>query len=120
MMSERGVGLRILITIATLAIIGCAVQPKMQYEALPGTTTSLGQALATCKYESTASTQTVDYGYRSILFQSLDQSARRSNLMELCMRAQGYILEIAPQNGSQATASDVLLWPTQSGKLKEK
>lgn len=107
--------------IATSAIFGCAAQPQMQYEALPGTTISLGQALATCKYESTASTQTVDYGYRGTLFQSLDQSMRRSNLMELCMRAQGYVLEIAPQNGNRATNSEVLLWPTtQSGKLKEK
>jgi hypothetical protein len=45
---------------------------------------------AQCDYESTASTQTVDYGYRSKLGQEIDRADRRNELRKLCMKARGY------------------------------
>jgi len=78
---------------------GCATQTPMMWHH-----PTIGQNAATraddlkiferdkaqCDYESTASTQTVDYGYRSKLGQEIDRADRRNELRKLCMKARGY------------------------------
>lgn len=86
-----------LIIILTIALAGCATpQPPMYYTRTSSTPAGadLELARAKCEYESTASTQSTDYGYRSMFGQELDRAMRKGKLMEMCMKAQGFVLHI--------------------------
>ena len=72
-----------------LAVTGCA-QKKIFTK--PGLTQAQwDRDYAQCEYEATSSTQNVDYSYQSVVGQALDQALRRRNLMELCLKAKGYV-----------------------------
>ena len=45
---------------------------------------------AKCDSETSAATQTTDYGYRTIFGQELDRALRKGELMKKCMLAKGY------------------------------
>ena len=83
------------IFVLALALSGCAekviwIQPEL-------TNTEAQRQFAQCEYESTAATQNVDYGFRSIFGQALDQGMRRKDLMEKCLRAKGFSPQKPPE-----------------------
>jgi len=89
---------------ATLALLGvgflvgaCAYDPPvMTWRATRDDAAPLDRARERCEYESTAATQAPDYSFRSALGQEIDRNSRRTDLMRLCMRVQGY--ELRPLN----------------------
>ena len=75
------------------AVAGCA--GKTCYTKPGFTQAEWNRDLAQCTYETTASTQNVNYGYSTVFGQALDQALRRQQLMDLCLKARGYY--VAPE-----------------------
>ncbi|WP_343590148.1 hypothetical protein [Paracidovorax wautersii] len=76
--------------IAAALITGCAANaPVRTWKPFRDDAAPLDRAMDRCEYESTAATQQPNYsvGY---WVRDIDQQNRRSELMNLCMRAQGY------------------------------
>ncbi len=70
-------------------LAGCA-QPTLMVK--PGATQAdIAKDKAQCDYETSAATQTTDYGYRTIFGQELDRALRKRELMQKCLIARGYI-----------------------------
>lgn len=80
----------------TLALSACAAPPPMHYvsNSYAAGGISVGQAQDKCNYETSAATQSTDYSYRSMFGQELDRALRKRDLMEMCMKAQGFVLHI--------------------------
>lgn len=83
---------RVIILSCIIILTGCL--PKKQIYTKPNLTQSEWQQdKSRCVYETTSSTQDVDYSYRTIVGQALNQNIRRNELMDLCLRAKGYYLQ---------------------------
>lgn len=93
-----------LATVASTALMllaGCA-GPSYTWAPLPGSTVNMSQAEARCDYEATAATQGTNYSMRSSLGQELDREMRKQDLLERCMRANGFQKVSAGAARSQA------------------
>lgn len=87
--------MKTIIILSALTLSACA-SPKMHYVSTSYAAggVSINQAEAKCDYESSSSTQATDYSYRSGLAQEIDRNLRKNKLMEMCMKAQGFVLHI--------------------------
>lgn len=85
---------RIAVVFLVAVLSGCA--QKKIFTKSGFTQAEWEQDLAQCQYEAASSTQGVDYSYQTVFGQSLDQALRRRDLVELCLRAKGYVEQKAP------------------------
>ena len=76
------------IIFVSIVLSGCA-QPVVWLK--PGfTQADFNRDKAQCDYETSGATQNVDYGYRTVFGQALDQALRKQGLMHKCFIARGY------------------------------
>lgn len=87
-----------LLAVVMTAVSGC--QSNKVWVKDGATQTDFEQDKAQCVYESTAATQSPDYGYNTVVVQALDQSMRRDNLAILCMQARGWSLMSQEEYGA--------------------
>ena len=78
----------VLLTCCAIASAGCA--QKKIFTKPSFSQAEWGRDMADCRFKAASSTQNVDYGYRTVFGQTLDQAIRRNELIELCLRAKGY------------------------------
>lgn len=79
-----------ILTVLAAALAGCATQPNRQWVKPGATQADFDQHVAQCDYETTAATQSTDYGLRTSFGQELDRAMRKKELMGLCLVAKGY------------------------------
>lgn len=90
--------------IAVALIAGCAAQQQTAWvRAWPGGN-SLQQDSAQCDYETSAATQTTDYGFKTMFGQELDRAVRKNDLAVQCMRAKGWTRVAIPHQGATTDA----------------
>lgn len=87
-MLNRKIFISSLIAVTTLA--ACVTPTPMVWTRPGATEADFERDKNQCIYESSALTQSVDYGYRTIFGQELDRAMRRNELAGLCMKAKGW------------------------------
>lgn len=83
-----------LLVLAVLAVIlfaGCATyQPQRTFSKDGATQGDLDRDIARCQYEAVAATQNTAPGLRTIIGQEIERARRQSDLIVLCLTANGW------------------------------
>jgi hypothetical protein len=79
------------VSVICITISGCATPTTISWQKAWDHIVPLEQASAKCDYETSAATQGITPGFRTMLGVELDRQSRKGNLYEKCMNANGWV-----------------------------